>query len=69
MVCRDTNQPHLMRLVDDDLPTQYYVVVEQSMQMEVACIMKGYSFCLSIMFTIFNKNNELKTFKHKLLNM
>ena len=74
MVCRDTNQPHLVRLVDDDLPTQYYVVVEQSIQMEVACIMKGILLLLSLHYVYdFQYNQRVKDFykflEHKLLNM
>ena len=38
---KDTNQPHLLRFLDDDLPTQYLVVVEQSVHVETTCILKG----------------------------
>ena len=48
MINRDTNQPHLLRLVDEELPTQYFVAVEQVIHMEVSCIEKGIFLLLAL---------------------
>ena len=46
---RDTNQPHLLRLVGaEDLPSQYFVVVEQVVLMEVGDIMRGLYMLLAL---------------------
>ncbi len=74
LVCRFTNQPHLVKLVDEDLPSQYYIAVEQSIQLEVASVMKGVLLLLSLHYVYDIKYNErikdlYKYFECKLLNM
>ncbi len=74
LVCRFTNQSHLVRLVDEDLPSQYYIAVEQSIQLEVASVMKGVLLLLSLHYVYDIKYNErikdlYKYFESKLLNM
>lgn len=74
LVCRSTNQPHLLRLVDEDLPSQYYIAVEQSIQLEVASVMKGVLLLLALHYVYDIKYNErikdfYKFFEVKLLHM
>lgn len=48
MVDKDTNQPHLLRFVDEDLPTQYFLAVEQIVHLEVSDFMKGIFLLLAL---------------------
>ena len=41
VVDKDTNQPHLLRFVDEDLPSQYFIAIEQVIHVEVNSLVKG----------------------------
>lgn len=45
---KDTNQPHLLRLVDEDLPTQYFIAIEQVIHVEISSIDKGIFLLISL---------------------
>ena len=44
----DTNQPHVIRFVDEDLPTQYCIAVEQVVHLDVSSIVKGIFVIISL---------------------
>lgn len=72
---KDTNQPHLLRLVDEDLPTQYFVIVEQVVHVEVSSFIKGIFLLLTLHYYVYDihYNPRLKDFylflEDKLLNI
>ena len=48
LINKDTNQPHLLRIVDEELPTQYFIVVEQATYAEVRDFTKGIYLLLAL---------------------
>ena len=63
IVDRNTNQPQLIMLVEEDLQTQFFVAVEQIPQIEVTDLLKGL-FVLFALHYIFDLeyNPRLKDF-------
>ena len=45
---KDTNQPHLLRMIDNELPSQYFIATEQVIHMEVSSIDKGLFLLLGL---------------------
>lgn len=71
---RDTNQPHLVRLVDEELLAQYFVAVEQIIHVEVSGIMQGMFLLLALHYVYdIEYHHRLKDFfcffENKLLGM
>ena len=63
LVSKETNQPHLIRLVDEDLPTQYFVVIEQLVHIEVTTCVKGMFLLLAYHYIYdIQYNSRLKDF-------
>lgn len=48
LINKETNQPHLLRFVDDDLPDQYFIAVEQVQYMEVCEVVRGLFILLAL---------------------
>ena len=74
VVDKDTNQPHLLRLVDEDLPSQYFLAVEQVIHVEVNSLIKGLYTLIALHYVYdIEYNHRLKDFymfmEDKLLNI
>ena len=48
MIDSSTNQPHMIMITEEDLPTQFFIVVEQIPQIEVSHFFKGIYILLSL---------------------
>ena len=68
---KDTNQPHLLRFIDEDLPSQYFIAIEQVIHVEVNTIVKGLYTVVVLHYVEYN--HRLKDFflfvEDKLLNI
>ena len=51
MIESSTNQPHMIMITEEDLPTQFFIVVEQIPQIEVSHFFKGIYILLSLHYT------------------
>lgn len=48
LINKDTNQPHLLRLVGEDLPSQYFIAIEQVPHVEVCDLVRGIFVLLAL---------------------
>ena len=77
VIDKDTNQPHLVRVVavdDEELPIQYFIVIEQVVHLEVSSIVKSIFLLLAFHYVYdIQYNHRLKDlfllFEDKLLAM
>lgn len=60
---KDTNQPHLLRFVDEDLPSQYFIAIEQVIHIEVNTLIKGLYTLIALHYVYdIEYNHRLKDF-------